>query len=115
MKLHVQREKNMTPTLKFIYAMILFLFLFFIAKEVDGKPFLILLKLYCLFYSFYTLFHFHVSNITSFSFFFAALIGCKTVDDCPKIPHLFPAIYRCINNECIFYDRVHKCHIGKTI
>jgi len=36
----MQREKkNMAKPLKFFYAMILFLSLFLVAKEVDGKPY----------------------------------------------------------------------------
>jgi len=36
----IQREKkNMPKTLKYFYAMILFLSLFLIAKEVNGKPY----------------------------------------------------------------------------
>jgi hypothetical protein len=36
----MQREKDMAETLKFVYTMILFLFLFFVAVEANtGKPF----------------------------------------------------------------------------
>nr|QQO74688.1 nodule-specific cysteine-rich peptide L20 [Lens culinaris] len=30
-----------------------------------------------------------------------AQIDCTTSDDCPKIPNLFPMIFRCINHRCI--------------
>lgn len=105
-------KKNMTTTLKYNYA-VLFLFLFLIAKEADGKLFLSFLNSLLSFYSFYIFFPFHFNNITSFSFFFTAQIICKTDDDCPKIPHLFPSIYRCIYNKCIIGTLIPKKIITK--
>ena len=49
----MERDKNMTKIFEFVYAMILFSFLFLVEKNVVGKLFFILFKLlFLLFYFF---------------------------------------------------------------
>lgn len=71
----MQREKNMTKTFKFVIATILFLTLFLIVKNVDGKLFFhpIQISFFCL----------YLVTLLYFFFFVTAQVKCKTVKDCP--------------------------------
>lgn len=61
----------MVKSLVFVYGIVLFLFLFLVGKEAEGK-----------------------------SFFIAASAKCEDDANCPQIFGLYPFIYKCIDNRC---------------
>ena len=96
----MERDKNMTKIFKFVYAMILFSFLFLVEKNVVRKLFFILFKLLFYFFTFLS----HFSNISlSFLFITAYIIECKTDNDCP-ISQLKMYAWKCVKNGCHLFD-----------
>jgi len=53
----IEKKQNMATTLRFFYAMLLFLSLFLLVKEVSGKLYFHCFKFPCLLYSSYTIFY----------------------------------------------------------
>lgn len=67
----VSRKKKMVRTVVFLYGIVLFLILFLVGIEGEGKP-----------------------------FFIAASTNCEDDANCPQNFGLYPFIYKCIDNSC---------------
>ena len=96
----------MVKTLKFVFDMILFIFLFLVAKNVVGKLFFSYFSYFLVYFvvrtKYFILFY---NNTCFFSLFITESIECRTVADCPKlISSKF--VIKCIKKRCVaqFFD-----------
>jgi hypothetical protein len=88
----------MAKTVKFVYAMILLLFVFFVTAEAgQGKSFFIFLIFLLYFTS--CIISYNFSNIILLSFLITEIIECKEDSDCPISWHEF-FWYRCFVYKC---------------
>lgn len=98
-----EKKQNMAKTLRFFYAMLLFLSRLLIVKEVSGnsKLYFHCFKFPCFLYSSYTILYLLLVTWIFSLFFFVAesLPECSTDVDCKQVSSKF---YRriCHNNRC---------------
>jgi len=91
---------NMATIFKIVYVMILFLSLFLVAMNVDGKSFFILFKFPFTLLDTHNLMYNFINRIL-FSFIITAYVECETDADCPEIMCKWPHIVQCYQNVCI--------------
>jgi len=98
--------KTMIETLKFFYAMILFLYLFLITTDVGGckpcfHPFRISFFASQFLHNFLSCF----SNIILLYFFTVAYYGCETDADCPRSMNK-DFYLKCIDKKCEWTTKI---------
>lgn len=89
----------MAKTLQFVYTMILFTSLFFLAKNINGKLFFKLFRLPYLVCCSYTIFYLIILTLLYSLFFIIGYIECNSDDDCPKLESRM-VVLKCTNNRC---------------
>jgi hypothetical protein len=109
----------MTKTLKFAYIIILYFFLFVVAKRVDcGKlfffPFQISYTILIVYLSLISNIFYSIFFIRGYTNLINKPVPCVNKYDCPKI---WTRLYRCVNNICVPEISIRRCpyHYKKKI
>jgi hypothetical protein len=100
---HTNRKKNMAKTLNFVYVIILYFFLFVVAKRVDcGElfffPFQISYAILIVYLSLISNIFYSIFFITGYTNLIGKPVPCDVHWDCPQI---WSRGYECIDHICV--------------